>query len=646
VRLVEVRLLDGPNVYRLEPTVKIEVAVGRRRTWYGDRMPGRYGVVRLGAPVSPRRAPPPIRDIATWVRQLHSLTSADAWIRKEHGVEDGAVEGTSARTANARRSLSVTIHRTSEPGHWIVAFPWRERGRAEAIAEGAWRLAERGVDPRAAPGGRSRDMQSSAPTQSRRRVFRTVGGMLDRIREANTDPPEWIRDGERRMPVVSITGTNGKSTTTRMISQILRTAGRHVGTTTSDGVLIDGELVEPGDYTGPSGAKHVFDRPEVEVAVLETARGGILLRGVGYESNEASVITNVSSDHLDLLGLHTLPELAEVKAVTARITKRDGTVVLNADDPLVAAVGARVRAPVCYFSLRPGSARVRRHVAAGGQAMVLDDGWLVELRGSRRERLMPAADAPATLLGLARHNVANALAAAAAARAMGLAPDAVAAGLRAFRPTAEQAPGRVNLYRMGDRLVIIDFAHNEAGIRVVLDLAEAICGPRARRRRSLTVIVGAAGDRPDDTLRGIGRAAAQRADRLAIKETRKYLRGRSPESVIGEILAGMVQGGARRSRVPIYEDEKAALRAMATDSTAGAQADSRERAGRTTSARSSRPAATGPAESGGKSGEVIVLAVHEDRAGVRATLDDLGAAPIEAADLAELVTIRDRAAVR
>jgi cyanophycin synthetase len=596
VRLVEVRLLDGPNVYRLEPTVKIEVAVGRRRTWFGERMPGRHGIVRLGAPVSPRLAPPPIRDIASWVRRLHTLTGADAWLRNEPTRAGGA-----GRAGRTRSTLPVTIHRTSEPGHWVVAFPWREHGRAEAIAEGAWTLAERGVDPRAAA---QPPASATTPPAVRRRVFRRVGGMLDRIREADTQPPEWIRDEERRMPVVSITGTNGKSTTTRMITQILRTAGRRVGTTTSDGVLVDGELVEPGDYTGPSGAKHVFDRRGIEVAVLETARGGILLRGVGYESNESSVITNVSSDHLDLLGLHTLPELAEVKGVIARITKPDGTVVLNADDRLVAAVAARVTAPVCYFSLRPGSTRVRRHVAAGGRAMLLDDGWLVE-----------AADAPATLLGLARHNVANALAAAGAARAMGIDRETVASGLRAFRPTAEQAPGRVNLYRLGRSLVIIDFAHNEAGVRVVLDLAEAICGPRRRRRRSLAVIVGAAGDRPDDTLRGIGRVAAQHADRLAIKETIKYLRGRSRESVIGEILAGMVQGGARRSQVPVYGDEKLALRAMV--------------AGR-------------PVESD----EVIVLAVHEDRDGVRATLDELGARAIEATDLADVVARDGRPASR
>ena len=582
VRLVEVRLLDGPNVYRLEPTVKIEATIGRRRSWFGERMPARYAIVRLGAPVAPRAAPRPIVVVANWVRRLHALTGAASWLESEPGPN-----------GERRRSLPVTIHRTSEPGHWVVAFPWREQGRAEAIANGAWRLAERGVDPRGTHGRGTRGRG--------RRVFRSVGGMLDEIRSASTTPPFWIRDAERRMPVVSITGTNGKSTTTRMITQILMTAGRHVGTTTSDGVLVDGELVEEGDYTGPSGAKQVFDRPDVDTGVLETARGGILLRGVGYETNDASVITNVSSDHLDLLGLHTLPELAEVKSVIARITKPEGAVVLNADDRLVAAIASRVRAPVCYFSLQRPSARVRRHLATGGRAMLLDDGWLVEAEGASRHRMMPASEAPATLLGLARHNVANALAAAGAARSLGVDRETVAAGLRAFRPTAEQAPGRVNLYRVAKRLVIIDFAHNEAGMRVLLDLAEGIAGPRGRtRRRQLTVIAGAAGDRPDDTLRAIGRLAAQRADRVAVKETLKYLRGRSRESAIGEILAGMSQGGQRRSKVPVHGDETSALEAVLAD-----------------------PETTDDA--------VIVLTVHADRAGVRRVLEDAAARPVDAA---------------
>ncbi|HET7676867.1 MAG TPA: Mur ligase family protein [Candidatus Limnocylindrales bacterium] len=577
MRLVEIRLLEGPNVYRLEPTVKIEFAVGRRRTWSGQRLPGRHAVVRLGAPVPAAKAPRPARELAAWVRRIHLLTDAGAWLRAEAGAG-----------GRHRRNLPVAIHRGSDPGHWVVAFPWREEERARAIAEGAWRLVERGADPRRTP---ARGL-AGAP----RSLVRT----LRLVREARTTPAPWIRDGERRVPVVSISGTNGKSTTTRMISHILRSEGRHVGTTTSDGVLVDGRLVEEGDWTGPSGALKVLGRSDVEVAVLETARGGILLRGVGYESNEAAVLTNVSSDHLDLQGIHTLPELAEVKSVIARITRPEGSVVLNADDPLVAAVARSVRAPVCFFSLAPGSPRVRRHLARGGRAMLLERGRLVEAEGPARHTLLDVAEAPATLLGLARHNIANALAAAGAARALGVSREAVAEGLRTFRPTAELAPGRLNLYRLGNRVVIVDFAHNEAGLTVVLDVAEGIASGGAGRRRPLTAIVGTAGDRPGDTLRGIGRIAAQRADRVAIKETLKYLRGSTREAVVGEILAGVVEGGGRRADVAVHESEAAALRAMLAE----------------------------PAPNGA----VVVLMCHEDRDGVAALLREAGARPVDAAD--------------
>jgi cyanophycin synthetase len=587
VRLVEIRLLEGPNVYRVEPAVKIEVALGRRRSWYGQRMPGRHAAVRLGATVSARRAPSVVADLTAWVRRLHRLSGAAAWLREEAGPG-----------GRPRRSLPVTAHRTSEPGHWVVAFPWREEGRAREIAEAAWRLTERGADPRRTP-VRSRRGSTRAGRS------RSLARALARIAEASTQPPPWIRDAERRVPIVSITGTNGKSTTTRMISHILRSTGKHVGTTTSDGVLVDGELVEEGDWTGPRGAGKILSRPEVEVAVLETARGGILLSGVGYESNEASIVTNVSSDHLDLQGLHTLPELAEVKSVVALITRPDGLVVLNADDALVAATARRVRAPVCFFSLRPRSARIRRHLAAGGRAMVTEDGWLVEAVGDRRHRFARIDEVPATLLGLARHNVANALAAAGAARALGATRQEIGQALRDFRPTAEQAPGRMNLYRVGDRVVIVDFAHNEAGISVALDVADGIAGGRrGRRRATVTAIVGTAGDRPDDTLRGIGRIAARRADRVVIKETLKYLRGRSRESVIGEILAGVVEGGGERRAVSIYSSEPDAVRGELAD---------------------------------GNAAGVLLLMCHEERDAVAEAVAEFGGRPLETSELGGLL---------
>src|SRR6185369_13145087 len=179
---------------------------------------------------------------------------------------------------------------------------------------------------------------------------RLVARWAGRIAEARATPPAWIRDADRRFPVVSITGTNGKSTVTRLITHILKLSGKRVGTTTSDGVLVDERLVEPGDWTGPGGAWQILERSDLDVGVLETARGGLVLRGMGYESNDASVVTNVSSDHLDLQGIHTLPELAEVKSTVARATKVGGWAVLNADDPLVAAMSRRVRANVAVFS--------------------------------------------------------------------------------------------------------------------------------------------------------------------------------------------------------------------------------------------------------------------------------------------------------
>jgi cyanophycin synthetase len=287
---------------------------------------------------------------------------------------------------------------------------------------------------------------------------------------------------------------------------------------------------------------------------------------MGYESNEVSVITNVSSDHLDLQGIHTLPELAEVKSTVARVTKPDGWSVLNADDPLVAAVARHVRSRVALFTLVPGgSAAVRRNVAAGGRGYAVRDGWIVELEGAALRKVAKVGRVPITIGGLARHNVANALAAVGATRGLGVTIEQAAEGLLAFRPTTERSPGRLNLYRLGARVVIVDFAHNEAGVAAILDVAEGIAGGAAGRAAPITAIIGTAGDRPDDTLRGIARIAAVRAQRVAIKETLKYLRGRSRESVVGEMLAGVRAAGRPTSDIPVYESETEALRAELAD---------------------------------------------------------------------------------
>ncbi len=578
MRVIEIRLLEGPSVYRLEPVAKVELAIGRRRTWYGQRAPGRHALVHLGRQVPAREWPDEIAALTTWIRRL----------RAEHH------EG----------RAGLAVHRSSDPGHWIVTFPWTGAERTRAIVDAGLALTERNVSP----------ARTARLTGSQSRLLERWAA---RIAEASTTPPAWIRDADRRVPIVSISGTNGKSTVTRLISHILILAGRHVGTTTSDGVLVDERMVDPGDWTGPGGAQQILARSDIEVAVLETARGGIVLRGVGYESNDASILTNVSSDHLDLQGIHTLPELAEVKSTICRITRPEGWAILNADDPLVVEVARRTHAQVALFSIdEASSSKLRRHVARGGRAYVLRHGTLVEVEDGVATPIVATAEVPITIGGIARHNVANALAAAGGARALGATVDEVAAGLRDFRPTSDRSPGRLNLFRLGQRIVIVDFAHNEAGIAAVLDVAEGIAAGAAGRAAPITIIIGTAGDRPDDTLRGIGRIAGERAQRVAIKETLDYLRGRTRESVVGELLAGVAAAGRSPEEVTVYESETIALRAELNG--AGSHADGR----------GARPDAA----------RVIVLMCHEQRDAVFALLASVGARPIDVAtELTELL---------
>ena len=305
---------------------------------------------------------------------------------------------------------------------------------------------------------------------------------------------------------MSISGTNGKSTVTRLITHILRASpGQHVGTTTSDGVLVDERMVEPGDWTGPGGAHQILARRDIDVAVLETARGGIVLRGVGYESNDASVLTNVSSDHLDLQGIHTLPELAEVKSTICRITKPDGWVVLNADDPLVAAVARRVRAHVALFTLRRRRVAGRRGAIAqrGGRAYLVRDGC--HRRGERRERDAdrrgrPGPDhdrraGPPQRRQRARRGRRGARAGR-HDRAGPRRPGRLRPERRALAGPAQPVPPR----RAG--------GHRRLRPQRGRASAPSSTWPRgspagaAGRAAPITAIIGTAGDRPDDTLRG------------------------------------------------------------------------------------------------------------------------------------------------
>jgi cyanophycin synthetase len=401
----------------------------------------------------------------------------------------------------------------------IVAYPFRHRGTAELFgleaAKAFAAITTAGVDPLAA--------------------LAEIPKAL-----AGHDPGETVRPMRPAIPVVAVTGTNGKTTTTRLIAHLVKAGGRTPGWSSTDGIVINGEVVETGDWSGPGGAARVLEDPRVQVAVTETARGGILLRGVGTAVNDVSVVTNISPDHLGLLGVHTVEQLAEVKSVVARITKPSGWTVLNADDPLVRDMRLVSRARPWFYSPDPDNPHLDEALEAGGRAITVVDGRIVVLgRGLDPTVVMDVADVPLTLAGASRVNVANVLAATAAALAVGISLDAVRAGLATFTGGAAQNAGRLNVYRIDSVAVLLDLAHNEASLASLLEVADALRLPGGE----LAVVLGTAGDRTDEAIHAMGAMAARAADRLVVAHRIRYQRGREPGEMERIWRAGAAEAG-------------------------------------------------------------------------------------------------------
>ena len=363
-----------------------------------------------------------------------------------------------------------------------------------------------------------------------------------------------IRDDHRAIPVIAVTGTNGKTTTTRLIAHILRGMGRKVGWTSTVGVFIEGENVLEGDYTGPAGAWRVLREPGLDVAVLETARGGILLRGMACQSNDVSVMINISGDHLGLHGVQTVEGLAEVKGVVLRTTRPDGWVVLNADDPLVRAQAAGLHAPIIWVTQDAENPTVVAHRHTGGRAVLAEDGLdgRDTGRGGTPDR-PPRGDAD-HLRREARHMIENVLCAAAATLALELNREEIGQGCGPSAPTPEDNPGRLHVYDLNGATVILDYAHNEVGLTASAALARGYLEGEGR----LTAIIGTAGDRTDEALRELGRIAAEQSDHVIVKETRRYLRGRASVDEMTALYREGVAAGGNPPHV-VAADEPEAL---------------------------------------------------------------------------------------
>ncbi|HEX8243238.1 MAG TPA: cyanophycin synthetase, partial [Longimicrobium sp.] len=364
------------------------------------------------------------------------------------------------------------------------------------------------------------------------------------------------------IPVLAVTGTNGKTTTTRLIAHLFRRTGAGVGYTTTDGIYFGDDLLMEGDFTGPFAAGVVLSHPQVDVAVIETARGGILRSGLGYDACDVGVVLNVSADHLGLRGIHTVEDLAQVKAVIPSAVKPGGFAVLNADDPLVLAMRERTPGTVVLTSVAgQASAVVAGHLSRGGVAVVVEEAggreWLVVHRGGGgRIPVAAVEDVPLAMGGAARFQLGNLLAAVAAAHVQGMPAEQIAEGLRTFVPSGAATPGRMNVLRTPRGTVIVDYAHNPAAIR---GLMEFVARMEARRRIGVVTMPG---DRRDDDLRELGRIVSV-LDYVVVKEHEQYRRGRAPGEVARLIAEGLQAGGLGADRrEEIHPEPQAVARAV------------------------------------------------------------------------------------
>ncbi|NNG35418.1 Mur ligase family protein [Nakamurella aerolata] len=493
----EVRLLTGANLYFPRPAVKLTLDAG----------------AALGADAG---------TVLGWQQQLRVYGGSVGLphsAARAKGIADLAAALVRRAAASGLRSRLAAVGHVGDDDTVVVAFPVRHAdiGRAfgEAVAEAFIAITSGAVSVRAA-----------------------LAALTERL--AGVEPGEPVRPLRPQLPVVAVTGTNGKTTTTRLIAHLVKAGGRTPGWSSTDGIVIDGEQVEDGDWSGPGGAARVLADPAVQVAVTETARGGILLRGLGTAGNDVSVVTNISADHLGLLGIHTLEQLAQVKSVVVQVTKPTGWTVLNADDPLVLGMRRFTRARPWFYSLDPENPHLAEALTAGGRAITVVDGEIVVLhRGYDPVRILPVTEVPLTLAGTSRANVANVLAATAAAIALGVRRADLRAGLRSFAADAAHNSGRLNSYTVGDTVVVLDLAHNEASLQSLLEVAAALRLPGGE----LAVVASTAGDRTDEAIHAMGAMAAEAADRLVVAGKHKYLREREPGEMEQLWAAGAAEAG-------------------------------------------------------------------------------------------------------
>jgi cyanophycin synthetase len=339
-----------------------------------------------------------------------------------------------------------------------------------------------------------------------------------------------------RIPIIAVTGTNGKTTTTRLMAHIVKNNGYKVGFTTSDGIYVQNHMMEKGDTTGPISAEYILKDPTVEFAVLETARGGILRSGLGFSRCDIGIITNIQEDHLGLSDIHTLDDLARVKSTVVKSVRKDGWAILNAEDEQCLKIANELSCNVAYFSLDENNPKVKQFSKEGKIVAVYENGFITIKKGEWKMRVERATHVPLTMGGKARFMIANVLAATLAAYLQGFKTEDISLSLQTFIPSAAQTPGRMNIFEFKKFKVLIDFAHNAAGYKGVEEYLSSV-----EATKKIGIIAGV-GDRRDEDIKECASIAARMFDHIIIRQE-KHLRGRTEEEIIGLIMEGIKESG-------------------------------------------------------------------------------------------------------
>jgi len=358
-----------------------------------------------------------------------------------------------------------------------------------------------------------------------------------------------------RIPIIAVTGTNGKTTTTRLISHIVKNNGFRVGFTTSDGIYVQNSMLTKGDTTGPVSAEFILKDPTVEFAVLETARGGILRSGLGFGKCDVAVVTNIQEDHMGLSDINTLAEMANVKGVVARAVKRDGYAVLNADNEDCVSIAKTVDCKIAYFSIDENNKIIKEHCRTGGIAAIYENGYITIKKGDWKFRVEKASHIPLTFGGKVTFMIYNVLAATLASYVYGFTIDDIKMNLATFIPSAVQTPGRMNIFDFKEHKVLIDFAHNADGFRGIKEYLSGIESPY-----KIGIITGT-GDRRDEDIRDMGRISAQMFDHIIIRQD-KFLRGRLAEDIVKLLVEGIHEVNPKQSYEYIPKEIEALKHAL------------------------------------------------------------------------------------